>query len=149
MEPTACDILIVEDNGDDAELMIRSLRKARLLNPIVVLEDGAAAIDYLCGPGDGSSRSPSPPPRIVFLDLKLPKRNGLEVLAQIRADERTRTLPVVVITSSHEEPDIREAYRLGANSYVVKPVEFDRFVETVTRLGLYWMVLNTPSIPAM
>jgi two-component system, response regulator len=148
MEPTPCDILIVEDNGDDAELMVRSLRRARLLNPIVVLEDGAAALDYLLGSDGGPPHSMGRTPRIVFLDLKLPKRNGLEVLERIRADERTRAVPVVVITSSHEEPDIREAYRLGANSYVVKPVEFDRFVETVAKLGLYWMVLNTPPVLA-
>ena len=142
-DPTPCDILIVEDNPDDAELMLRALRRGRLLNPGTVLEDGAAALEYLVG-RDGGPGGVSPPPRDVFLDLKLPKLSGLEILARLRADARTSKIPVVVITSSREEPDIEAAYRLGVNSYVVKPVAFEAFVESMSAIGVYWMALNTP-----
>ena len=142
-QPIPCDILIVEDNPDDSELMLHALRRGRLLNPVTVLDDGAAAVEYLLG-RDGGSGAVAPPPRVVFLDLKLPKMNGLEVLARLRADARTAHLPVVVITSSREEPDVQAAYRLGVNSYVVKPVVFEAFVEAMTTVGVYWLALNTP-----
>jgi len=141
-EPAPCDILIVEDNPDDAELMLRALRRGRLLNRVTVVEDGAAALEYLLG-RDGGARSVSSPPHVVFLDLKLPRLNGLEVLARLRADPRTARIPVVVITSSREEPDIQAAYRLGVNSYVVKPVAFEEFVESMSAIGVYWMALNS------
>lgn len=143
-EARPCDILIVEDNPTDAELMLRSLRRANLANPITVVEDGAEALDYLFGRGRHVGRPNGTAPRVVLLDLKLPKVSGLEVLAKIRADEQLRKLPVVVVTSSREAPDIQKAYELGANSYVVKPVEFEAFAEAVTRLGLYWLLVNQP-----
>lgn len=142
-DPVPCDILIVEDNPDDAELTLHSLRRGKLLNPVTILEDGAAAIDFLLG-RDGGPAAVTPHPRVVFLDLKLPKVSGLEVLAALRADARTASLPIVVITSSREEPDIEAAYRLGANSYVVKPVVFEAFVEAMSAVGVYWLALNTP-----
>jgi two-component system, response regulator len=131
-------ILLVEDNADDEALMMRAFRKCNLANEIHVARDGVEAVEYLCGP------THQPPPTLVLLDLKLPKLDGLEVLRRIRSDERTRTLPVVVLTSSREEQDLVESYRLGANSYVRKPVDFTTFVDAVQTLGLYWMVVNEP-----
>ncbi len=133
------DVLLVEDNPDDVELTLRALKRARLLNPVRVVRDGAEAIELLFG-GEGRSCRP----RVVLLDLKLPRVSGLEVLERIRREESTRTLPVVVLTSSREEPDIRRAYELGVNSYIVKPVEFEKFVAAVGEVGLYWLVLNQP-----
>ena len=133
------DILLVEDNPDDVELTLRALKRARLLNPVRVVRDGAEAIEFLFGGEGRESR-----PRVVLLDLKLPRVSGLEVLERIRREESTRTLPVVVLTSSREEPDIRRAYALGANSYIVQPVEFEKFVAAVGEVGLYWLVLNQP-----
>ena len=133
------DILLVEDNPDDVELTLRALKRSRLLNPVRVVRDGAEAIDLLFGKEGRENR-----PRVVLLDLKLPRVSGLEVLERIRKDESTRTLPVVVLTSSREEPDIRRAYELGVNSYIVKPVEFEKFVAAVGEVGLYWLVLNQP-----
>jgi CheY-like chemotaxis protein len=135
-------ILLVEDNPDDEALMLRAFGKSQLANRIEVARDGAEAVDYLIGP------SPRPLPTLVILDLKLPKVDGLEVLRRVRQAERTRTLPVVVLTSSREEQDLVESYRLGANSYVRKPVDFVQFAEAVQTLGLYWMVVNEPP-PAM
>ena len=135
------DVLLVEDNPDDVELSLRALKKAHLVNPIRIARDGAEALDLLFG--EGESRTPWLP-RVVLLDLKLPRLGGLQVLERIRADARTRALPVVILTSSREEPDVRRAYELGANSYIVKPVEFEKFVAAVGEVGLYWLVLYQP-----
>jgi len=132
------DVLLVEDNPDDVELTLRALKRARLVNPVRVARDGAEALELLFGEGARLK------PKVVLLDLKLPRVSGLEVLERIRGAEATRTLPVVVLTSSREEPDIRRAYELGANSYVVKPVEFEKFVAAVGEVGQYWLVLNQP-----
>lgn len=133
-------ILLVEDNPDDEALTLRALKKSNLLNELVVAHDGVEAIDYLLGP-DSASRAL---PGVVMLDLKLPKVDGLEVLRRIRGAEKTRMLPVVVLTSSKEEQDVVSSYALGANSYVRKPVDFAEFMEAVRQLGLYWLVLNAP-----
>ena len=138
------EILLVEDNPDDQLLTLRALKTNRIANQIVVARDGAEALDYLFGSGAYAGRDTSVLPQIVFLDLKLPKLDGLEVLKRIRAEERTSVLPVVVLTSSDEEQDIIDSYHLGANSYIRKPVDFAQFVETVGRLGMYWLVLNEP-----
>ncbi len=136
----APDVLVVEDNPDDVELTLRALKRMSLTNPVRVARDGVEALEILLG--DGTSRPPLP--RVVLLDLKLPRVGGLEVLARLRAEERTRTLPVVVLTSSREEPDVKKAYALGVNSYVVKPVEFEKFVDAVGKVGQYWLLLNLP-----
>ena len=138
----AIDILLVEDNPADVELTLRALRKAKLANPIHVVADGAEALDYLFGTGAHGERAGGHHPRVVFLDLKLPKVSGLDVLRRIKSDPATKTIPVVVLSSSREEPDIRTAYALGVNSYIVKPVDFEKFVEAVAGLGLYWLLLN-------
>jgi CheY-like chemotaxis protein len=137
-------ILLVEDNPDDEFLVVRELKKHNVVNEISVVRDGEEALQYLFGEGKYSDRDTSRLPAIVLLDLKLPKIDGLEVLRRVRADERTRTLPVVVLTSSDEEADVIESYQLGANSYVRKPVDFDRFREAVRELHLYWILLNEP-----
>ena len=136
------EIVIVEDNPNDAELMVRSLRKNRLANSLIVLEDGEQAMDFIFCRGKYADRDISRPPKVIFLDLKLPKVNGLEILKQVKSNELTRKIPVIIVTSSKEDPDIAAAYNLGANSYVVKPVDFNNFVETIDRLGLYWLVVN-------
>ena len=128
------DILLVEDNPNDAELTLRALKKSDIGARLAIARDGAEALEHLLGSG--------PKPKVVFLDLKLPKIDGIEVLRRVRADERTRSIPVVVLTSSQEERDISECYKLGVNSYVVKPVEFDKFYKAVADLGTYWLVLN-------
>ncbi|MDT8369218.1 MAG: response regulator [Longimicrobiales bacterium] len=135
-------ILLVEDDPDDQELTLRAIRAENLKNEIVVVEDGAQALDYLFARGTYADRDPKLLPQVVLLDLKLPKVDGLEVLRQIRGDGRTRLLPVVILTSSKEERDIAAGYGLGANSYVQKPVDFDEFCEAVRKLGLYWLLLN-------
>ena len=135
-------ILLVEDNPDDVELTLRALKKNNIMNEVVVAPDGVAALDYLFGTGAFAGRDTRAMPHLVLLDLKLPKIDGLEVLRRLRADERTRLLPVVVLTSSKEQQDLVESYSLGANSYVRKPVDFNQFVEAVRQLGLYWLVLN-------
>ena len=135
-------ILLVEDNPDDEALTLRALKKNNILNQVVVARDGAEALDYLFGAGQYSGRDLNPAPQVVLLDLKLPKVDGLEVLRRLRADERTKLLPVVILTSSNEEQDRATGYDLGANSYVRKPVDFTQFVEAVRQLGLYWLVLN-------
>lgn len=137
-------ILLVEDNPDDEALTIRALKKNNILNSVLVAHDGAEALDYLFGSGIFADRDTRVTPEIILLDLKLPKVDGLEVLRRLRADERTRVIPVVILTSSKEERDLIESYRLGANSYVVKPVEFSQFSEAVRQLGLYWLLLNEP-----
>jgi two-component system, response regulator len=136
------DILLVEDNPQDVELTIRALKKKNLANRVYVVEDGAEAIDFLFGRGKYSNREMSHRPKVVLLDVKLPKLNGLEVLRAIKADERTRGIPVVMVTSSREDPDIKTAYQLGANSYVVKPVDFDAFMDAMSNLGFYWLLIN-------
>jgi len=136
------EIVIVEDNPNDAELMVRSLKKNRLANSLIVLEDGEQALNFIYCRGKYAGRDPSGSPKVIFLDLKLPKVSGLEVLKQVKSNEHTRKIPVIIVTSSKEDPDIVTAYELGANSYVVKPVDFDHFVETITQLGLYWLVVN-------
>jgi two-component system response regulator len=133
-EQQELDILLVEDNPNDAELTLRALRKTDIGARLLIARDGAEAIERVLTEGLR--------PRVIFLDLKLPKIDGMEVLRRIRADERTRQIPVVVLTSSQEERDINESYKLGVNSYVVKPVEFDKFYKTVSDLGTYWLVLN-------
>jgi len=135
-------ILLVEDNPNDEALTLRALKKSNILNPVVVARDGAEALDYLFCRGAYQARRPAENPEVVLLDLKLPKIDGLEVLRQMREDERTKLLPVVVLTSSVEEQDVLRGYALGANSYVRKPVDFDQFVDAVKQLGLYWLVLN-------
>jgi two-component system response regulator len=133
-------ILLVEDNPDDAALTMRALKSHNITNDVVVARDGVEALDYLLG--KGGKPATEEPPAVVLLDLKLPKLNGLEVLQRIRADERTRLLPVVILTSSDEERDVIDGYRLGANSYVRKPVDFVEFTEAAKQLGLYWLLMN-------
>ncbi len=138
------EILLIEDNPDDVELTLRALKKNNLTNPLVVLQDGAEALDYLFATGRYAQRSMSTLPKVVLLDLKLPLVSGIEVLRQCKADERTRRIPIVVLTSSREEPDIQACYNLGVNSYIVKPVDFTQFTEAVRQAGLYWLLLNEP-----
>jgi len=135
-------ILLVEDNPDDEELTIRTLQKNNIRNEVVVAHDGVEALDYLFGTGKYAKRDMNILPVIIMLDIKLPKIGGLEVLRRIRGDERTKLLPVVILTSSDEERDLVESYQLGANSYVRKPVDFDQFQKAVQRLALYWLLLN-------
>lgn len=137
-------ILLVEDNPDHEALTLRALRKAGLANPVVVARDGAEALDYLFGTGAYAGRDTSDFPQTVLLDLKLPKIDGLDVLQKLRSDERTKLIPVVVLTSSDEEKDLVTSYKYGANSYIRKPVDFVQFVEATRQLGLYWLVLNEP-----
>lgn len=138
----AMDILLVEDNLQDAELTIRALRKQNMANRITHLQDGAEALDFVFARGAHAHRDANDTPKVVLLDLKLPKVSGLEVLRELKRNELTRAIPVVIVTSSREDPDIKTAYKLGANSYVVKPVEFDAFADAVCKLGLYWLLVN-------
>jgi len=137
-------ILLVEDNPDDEALTLRALKKNNILNEVIVARDGAEALDYLFGTGKYAGRDLSNMPQVILLDLKLPKIDGMEVLRRIRADERTKLLPVVILTSSKEERDLINGYKLGANSYIRKPVDFEQFREAVRQLKLYWLVLNEP-----
>ena len=137
-------ILLVEDNEDDVDLTLRALQRNNIKNEVVVARDGVEALDYLWGTGTYTGRDISQMPQVILLDLKLPKVDGLEVLRRLRSDERTKLLPVVILTSSKEQQDLVEGYSLGANSYVRKPVDFNQFVEAVRQLGLYWLVLNEP-----
>lgn len=143
-ELRAVEILLVEDNPRDAELTIRALKRKNLANNLYHVEDGVEALDFLFGRGKYSDRDMNEPPKVVLLDLKLPRINGLEVLSTLKADERTRTIPVVIITSSAEDPDVKKAYQLGANSYVIKPVQFDSFIEAMVKIGIYWLMVNHP-----
>lgn len=138
------EILLVEDNPQDAELTIRALKKRHLANQLIHVKDGQAALDFIFGTGAHAGRDVHAQPKVVLLDLKLPKIDGIEVLRRIRADERTKLMPVVVLTSSREDRDVIETYQLGTNSYIVKPVDFENFAEAVSNLGLYWLVLNQP-----
>ena len=140
-------ILLVEDNPSDVGLTQRALAKSRIANELVVVEDGQEALDYLFGQGPYAGREAGEVPALVLLDLKLPGVDGLEVLRQIRADPRTRRLPVVILTTSKEEQDVAQSYDLGANSYIRKPVDFTQFAQAVAHLGLYWLVLNEPAPP--
>lgn len=143
-ETQTVEILLVEDNPQDLELTTRALRKANLANRIHIARDGAEALDFLFCEGTHASRKIEDAPKVVLLDLKLPKVDGLEVLQRVKADPRTASIPVVVLTSSREQKDVVESYRLKANSYIVKPVDFDRFVSAVRDLGMYWLLLNQP-----
>jgi len=136
------EILLVEDNPSDIELTLHALKKNHLANRILVVRDGAEALEYIFGTGAYSGRDINNAPKVILLDLKLPKVDGMEVLKRIKSDERTRSIPVVVLTSSREERDIVESYRLGVNSYITKPVDFERFTEAVRQLGLYWLLFN-------
>jgi two-component system response regulator len=139
------EILLVEDSASDAEMTIRALKKNNLANKLLHVPDGAEALDFLFAEGKYSGRQVDNKPKVILLDLKMPKVGGLEVLRKIKADARTKKIPVVVLTSSKEDPDIQECYDLGVNSYVVKPLSFDEFSKAVSNLGLYWMIINQPN----
>ncbi len=141
------EILLVEDNPTDAELAIRALKKGNLANKLVWVKDGAEALDFIFATGVYSDRKMENEPKVILLDLRLPKVDGMEVLRRIKSDERTRTIPVVVLTSSKEDRDVAESYKLGVNSYISKPVEFDAFAKTVSELGMYWLLVNHPPVP--
>jgi two-component system response regulator len=145
MNPQTVKILLVEDNPNDMELTLHAFEKYKLANSIHVARDGQEALDYLFGVGD-EERADHAQPQVILLDLKLPKVDGLEVLRRIRADEALGTVPVVILTSSREERDIVESYQLGVNSFIVKPIDFDKFVDTVQTLGLYWLLINEPPV---
>lgn len=136
------EILMAEDNPNDTELALRALKKQNLTNKIHVVKDGEEALDFIFAKGAYAERNKVDIPKLILLDLKLPKVDGLEVLRQIKADEFTKRIPVVVLTSSREESDLIESYKLGANSYIVKPIDFDKFIDCVGKLGLYWLLLN-------
>ncbi|MHB8770997.1 MAG: response regulator [Syntrophales bacterium] len=138
------DIVLVEDNPADAELTLDALQTHHLANRVTVLKDGQEALEYFFGTGKYAGRDTGQRPRVVLLDLKLPKVDGLDVLRALRADERTKTLPVVILTSSKEHRDLIRSYNLGVNSYIVKPVEFEKFTEAVSEIGLYWVLMNAP-----
>jgi two-component system, response regulator len=142
IEKDPVDILLVEDNPNDAELALRALRKYNLANNLVHVRDGEEALDFVFAKGKYADRNIADRPRLMLLDLKLPKVDGLEILKAVKSDERTKMMPVVVLTTSKEERDVIESYKLGANSYIVKPVDFDKFVEAVKELGFYWLLLN-------
>lgn len=149
MTENIVEILLVEDNPNDIELALHALKKNHIANRIHVVRDGAEALEFIFGTGEYQHRTQQryPQPKVIFLDLKLPKVDGLEVLRILKSDERTQSIPVVMMTSSHEERDILESYRLGVNSYIVKPVDFDQFTEAVAQLGMYWLLMNSsPSI---
>ncbi len=141
------EILLVEDNQDDVELTLHALRKEKLANHIHVARDGEEALEFLFCDGTFTGRSLERPPRLILLDLKLPKVDGMEVLRKLKADPRTKTIPVVIMTASKEERDLVKGYGLGANSYIQKPVDFDQFRETVKIVGMYWLLINQPPVP--
>lgn len=138
------EILLVEDNPNDAELAIRALKKNNLANKLLWVKDGAEALDFIFGTGDYSHRDVVNGPKVILLDLRLPKVDGMEVLRRIKGDERTKTIPVVVLTSSKEDRDVIDSYKLGVNSFISKPVEFEAFAKTVSELGFYWLLVNIP-----
>jgi CheY-like chemotaxis protein len=143
-ETNAVEILLVEDTPEDLELALRALQKAKLSNRIQVARDGAEAIEFIFGEGAYAGRKVENGPKVILLDLKLPKIDGIEVLRRVKSDARTKTIPVVVLTSSKEQKDVVESYRLGVNSYIVKPVNFEGFAKAVQDLGMYWLLLNQP-----
>ena len=136
------EIIIVEDNPEDSELMIRSLKKNNLSNNLILLEDGELALDFFFRRGKYKERKATKSNLMIFLDLKLPKVDGLEILRQLKSNKNTKKIPVIIVSSSKQDPDINTAYELGANSYVVKPVDYEKFTETIKQLGLYWLVVN-------
>jgi|SRR5690625_211810 len=142
MTTEEAEILLVEDNASDAEMTIRALRKNKLDNSLLHLTDGTEALDYLYARGQYTGRSQSRFPKVILLDLKMPKLDGLDVLKRLKSDDRTKLIPVVVLTSSKEDSDVEKCYLLGVNSYIVKPVEFNRYTQAVSDIGLYWMILN-------
>jgi CheY-like chemotaxis protein len=142
MDNLQVEILLVEDNMDDAEMTIRALRKKNLSNRLTHLTDGEEALDFLFGKGKFEGRDINLKPKLILLDLKMPKIDGMEVLEKVKSNSETKKIPVVVLTSSKEDPDLKKCYELGANSYIVKPVEFESFINAVSELGLYWMLLN-------
>ncbi len=144
MNNSEIEVLLVEDNKGDATLTIMALKEHNLANKLIHLQDGAEAINYIFCTGEYKDRIIENHPKIILLDLKMPKVGGIEVLQKIKSDERTKTIPVIILTSSAEDPDVKRCYELGANSYLVKPVSFDDFKKVVTSLGMYWMILNTP-----
>jgi two-component system response regulator len=146
METNVIDILLVEDNSSDVELTLRAFKKYNIMNPIHVVGDGVEALEFLFATGRYSDRKETRNPRVILLDLKLPKINGHEVLKKIKENENTRTIPVVVLTSSREEQDIIQSYKLGVNSFIVKPVDFEKFIDAVKNLGMYWLLLNQPPV---
>ena len=147
MNANSLEILLVEDSANDAELTIRALKSHNLANKLIHVQNGQEALDFLLGTGASAGRDVNHMPKVVLLDLKLPKVDGIEVLRRLRAEESTKLLPVVVLTSSREDRDVLEAYQLGVNSYIVKPVDFENFSEAVSSLGLYWLVLNEAPMP--
>jgi CheY-like chemotaxis protein len=142
MDSNLIDILLVEDNAGDAELTLRALRKHNLANHVIHLRDGSEALDFLFGKGKFQGRNVGDLPKILLLDLKMPKVGGMEVLEKVKSDSRTKSMPVVILTSSAEDPDIERAYSLGANSYIIKPVDFYNFSKTVADLGFFWLAIN-------
>ena len=140
------EILLVEDNPNDVELTIRALKKNNLANKVLVVTDGAQALDFIFHTGTYAGRGADNRPKIILLDLKLPKVNGIEVIRKIKSDKATKVIPIVVLTSSEEEKDVAESYGLGVNSYIVKPVDFDKFAKTVADIGLYWLLINKPPV---
>mgnify|MGYP001010088446 CR=1 FL=1 len=142
MKKQEIEILLVEDNKSDAEMTLRALKKINLINTVVHVSDGEKALDFLYAKGEFSERDPSVKPKVILLDIKMPKINGLEVLEKVKANPLTKHIPVVMLTSSQEDPDIERCYELGANSYIVKPVGFPEFVKTVSELGMYWVIYN-------
>ena len=147
MTPNIIDLLLVEDNINDAELAIRELKKNNLANSFFHVKDGEEALDFIFATGKYKNvRDAANPPKLILLDIQMPKVNGIEVLQQIKSDERTKMIPVVILTSSKEDPDIKACYKLGANSYIVKPVNFEGFAEAIKNLGFYWLLLNQPPI---
>lgn len=146
MKSEKLDILLVEDNQDDVDLALHALRREKLANTIFVVRNGEEALEFIFCSGAFAHRSFEHPPKLVLLDLKLPKVEGMEVLRQVKSDPRTKTIPIVIMTSSKEERDLVASYHLGANSYIQKPVDFDQFRETIKTVGLYWLVINQPPV---
>ncbi len=145
MDQHEIEILLVEDSMNDAEMTIRTLKRKKIANNILHLNDGASALEFLFGTGEFLGRNTNSKPKVILLDLKMPRVDGLEVLEKIKSNENTKTIPVVVLTSSKESPDIEKAYQLGVNSYIVKPVEFESFVRAISDLGFYWLIFNQGS----
>jgi two-component system response regulator len=145
MDSNEIEIILVEDNLDDATLVIRALKKNNLANNLIHLKDGVEALDFVFGTGAYADKGlKDMTPKVMFLDLKMPRINGIEVLQKMKGDPRTKSIPIVILTSSAEDPDVKKCYELGANSYIVKPVEFDNFFKAVSELGLYWLIRNQP-----